>query len=925
MSLADSLLANSSGNGVSTRTAAGVEERHIVIGTNRFINVPEELRRIGVERDHNVETVTFDCPRYWDEHDLMTMAVYINYICANGAVGSYCATNLRADDSDDSMFHFDWVVSNNVTQTNGSITFLVCAKRTDENQEIDIYWNSERNSEMYVSAGLETVEAVFKLEPDLLTHVLLLADKIASIGGGGGGTGEPGINGVTFTPFVSPSGVLSWTNNGGLANPNPVNLKGVGISSVVVTDGLNGDNVVTVTLTDGTGTMFTVKNGKNGAPGVTFTPSVSGDGILSWTNDGGHANPPSVNIKGDDYVLTESDKQRIATIALENIGDVGVSFDGGYVDDNGYLHFTKDGSELEGYEPIFVGGTSSGGGYTYHMTYGTATLPNGEESENVLTLWEVDPETEQETVKSQFVIAGGGGGTSATNLVVERITPSPLILTPTDKAEIRFRYSSVDSDGETVDGTYTLKRGSTPVTQGICVHGENVIDISDQVGIGTHKFTLTVTDDGGSTAVKTWTVQIVDLRIESVFTDDRKYPAGEPVSFTYIPYGAVQKTVHFILNGEELPSVETSASGVTQAYTLPAQTHGAHLLEVYITAEINSTTVTTDHIYRDIVWFDDTSDVPVISCVLRADHYGKIDTRQYAVNEITYRVFDPATATPTVKHIADGVEVSEETLEGSTNTWYYRTDIIGDHRLTIKCGDTEVSVQLDVAALGIDVTPVTSNLAFDFNPVGRNNASADRLWQDSVTGVKMQVSDNFNWQTGGYQTDDAGEQCFIIKAGTTATINYSLFAADASTDGATFKCVFRVRNVRKADAMFLSCAAGSTKVGLEMCAHAAYLHTSATGSAPLYIPYAEERTVEFEYVINPLTGEKSYILSYEDGVGLRPLVYDDGHRLYQYTAESVPITIGSADCDVYIYRMKAYTAALNDAEMLKNYIADSRC
>ena len=43
------------------------------------------------------------------------------------------------------------------------------------------------------------------------------------------------------------------------------------------------------------------KDGSNGAPGTdgtTFTPSVSSDGVLSWTNDGGKANPASVNIKG---------------------------------------------------------------------------------------------------------------------------------------------------------------------------------------------------------------------------------------------------------------------------------------------------------------------------------------------------------------------------------------------------------------------------------------------------------------------------------------------------------------------------------------------------------------------------------------------------------------------------------------------------
>lgn len=32
--------------------------------------------------------------------------------------------------------------------------------------------------------------------------------------------------------------------------------------------------------------------------GITYTPSVSSDGTLSWTNNGGRDNPPSVNIKG---------------------------------------------------------------------------------------------------------------------------------------------------------------------------------------------------------------------------------------------------------------------------------------------------------------------------------------------------------------------------------------------------------------------------------------------------------------------------------------------------------------------------------------------------------------------------------------------------------------------------------------------------
>ena len=62
-------------------------------------------------------------------------------------------------------------------------------------------------------------------------------------------------------------------------------------------------------------------------------------------------------------------------------------------------------------------------------------------------------------------------------------------------------------------------------------------------------------------------------------------------------------------------------------------------------------------------------------------------------------------------------------------------------------------------------------------------------------------------------------------------------------------------------------------------------------------------------------------MTYEDGVGARPMIYNNSQRLYQYTP--VPITIGSDDCDVHIYRMKAYSSALTDSDILSNSIADA--
>lgn len=87
--------------------------------------------------------------------------------------------------------------------------------------------------------------------------------------------GSGGVNGTTFTPEVSEEGVLSWTNDGGLDNPEPVDIKGPegqpgenGISPTITTSpNADGDGTI-VTITDADGEQeFEVLNGIDGEPG----------------------------------------------------------------------------------------------------------------------------------------------------------------------------------------------------------------------------------------------------------------------------------------------------------------------------------------------------------------------------------------------------------------------------------------------------------------------------------------------------------------------------------------------------------------------------------------------------------------------------------------------------------------------------------
>lgn len=149
-----------------------IEESHIVIGSDRKITVPDVLKRIAVQYDHNIETVTFDCPRYWDEHDMSTMVVYINYMRADGKPGSYKADNVRVDETDNTTMHFDWTITRNVSEAKGNLAVLVCIKRVDDNGDEQNHWNSELCKDMYVSEGMDCCNAIVDLYPDVITQIL---------------------------------------------------------------------------------------------------------------------------------------------------------------------------------------------------------------------------------------------------------------------------------------------------------------------------------------------------------------------------------------------------------------------------------------------------------------------------------------------------------------------------------------------------------------------------------------------------------------------------------------------------------------------------------------------------------------------------------------------------------------------------------
>lgn len=271
MSQAEELLNSLTENDISLQSANPETEPHIVVGDDRFISVPKELQRIAVQYDHDVETVTFDCPRYWDDLDMSDLSIYINYMRKDRVVGVYKATDISVDTTNERIMHFNWKISRNVTEVVGQIKFLVCVKKGDADGNEVNHWNSELNTEMYISEGLEAGEGFFDSYPDVILQWEDEVQKVKDTLIAAGASGE--YDGATFTPSVDDAGNLSWTNDKGRENPATKNIKGY--SPKIIVKEITGGKQLVITDYSGSQTV-TIPNGTNGQDGTDGTNGIDG-------------------------------------------------------------------------------------------------------------------------------------------------------------------------------------------------------------------------------------------------------------------------------------------------------------------------------------------------------------------------------------------------------------------------------------------------------------------------------------------------------------------------------------------------------------------------------------------------------------------------------------------------------------------------
>lgn len=134
-----------------------VDDYLIIDDNSREIYVPSGELLFGVTSDEKTERKYFQCPRIvGDNVDLTQYQLYINYQNANGEKDKYIVTDVKVVDDN---ITFTWLLSRKVTEYQGNISFIVCARNVDSSGNITNEWNT----------AIATGTCVVGLEVDDLT------------------------------------------------------------------------------------------------------------------------------------------------------------------------------------------------------------------------------------------------------------------------------------------------------------------------------------------------------------------------------------------------------------------------------------------------------------------------------------------------------------------------------------------------------------------------------------------------------------------------------------------------------------------------------------------------------------------------------------------------------------------------------------
>lgn len=531
-------------------------------------------------------------------------------------------------------------------------------------------------------------------------------------------------------------------------------------------------------------------------------------------------------------------------------------------------------------------------------------------------------------VYNPVYIAGGGGGTGSGATTTVKVTnengSSAIAVSSGNPVVLKFTFSSTDDGVSTGNGTCQVTINGVLCTTINIQQGLNSVDITKYLKAGTNNVRVKCMDVYGNYKILIYTISVVDLSVTSTFDDSTAF-TGE-IQFKYIPYGAIEKTIHILIDDSEINSITTSASGKQFTQILPDLAHGVHKLDVYSDAVMDGLTIESNHLIYDIICVDADNNTPMIASV-----YNVETVSQGTQVSIPYIVYDPSSLECNIKLIIYTInensteEIYNETaitVDRTKQYWNARKYPMGNvyfkivYEYTNSISGETVSISkshmLTVTESEIDVEPVTNDLELYLTSSGRsNNEENPNNWSYNDIDTTFE---NVNWNSTGWLQDDNGDTILRLNGDAKAEIAFMPFKDDLKVYGKTIELEFAIRDVNNRDAVVIDCMESNR--GFSVTADKAILKSEQT---TISCNYKDEERIRIVFVIEA-SNEYRLMSIYLNGVLSSVKQYPANDNFQQNTPTT--IKIGSPYCSIDIYTIRSYSTALTSTEVNNNYIYD---
>ena len=507
--------------------------------------------------------------------------------------------------------------------------------------------------------------------------------------------------------------------------------------------------------------------------------------------------------------------------------------------------------------------------------------------------------------------SGGGGGSAGNNAVIKVSNTTGWMsktIAPNSECPVSLNWSSLEDDMPTGNGNMRITVNNVVKLNTGVPQGNVTVDLAPFCAQGSNTCKIQITDMYGNSRTINFSITMVVLTLSSLF--DASAPFSGAISFPYTPVGAaVDKTVHFILDGVEIATQSTSVSGRQVTYTIPAQPHGAHALRVYFEATVNGEEVRSNELYYEFISLEQLNESVII-----VSSFNTTSVDQYTSVVIPYRVYAQYSDRVDVKLYLNDALVSSQTVDRTEQSFTFRTDTAGTTVFKIMAGETEKTFTLNVKESAVKIEAETEDLVLYLNAQGRSNNEETRSeWKYGDIEAELQ---NFSWRLDGWQNDADGIDVLRLVDDARVVIPYKMFENDFKATGKTIEIEFATREVSDYTVTLLSCFADD--IGIRITPQNVVFKGAQNEISTLY---KDNEHIRLSIVVEK-QNENRLILVYINGIMSRAIQYASGERFSQLSP--VGITIGSNDCGIDIYNIRVYDNSLSRKQILDNWIADTQ-